>query len=302
MSSKTRCMTKCIAFHSYKGGTGKTTLAANLAAALAKKGNTVVLLELDVYAPSLLTYFGRSPSKWVNDFLLGNAEVNDVLVDITSSVLNDGNHGVTKEGQEGKLYVAFCNVNKDEIYKIDGGKLDNTKMQLLRRFILLREQIITNYGADYIIIDTSPGIRYWSINALAVADLLFLTLKMGDLDIKGTKKMVSEIYNSLTDLGTKSFLVLNKVAGYCVPSPHYSDRITLIEEPSKMDGSSSLSQSTNSEIGSLDNETGLVTISSIPCYCDIQFSIKEFLTVINHPDHPFSKQIDNLAYKIQIKS
>lgn len=303
MNSKTRCMTKCIAFHSYKGGTGKTTLAANLAAALAKKGNVVVLLELDVYAPSLLTYFERSPSKWVNDFLLGNAEVNDVLVDITSSVLNDSNHGVTKESQKGKLYVAFCNVNKDEIYKLDGGKLDNTKMQLLRRFILLREQIITNYDADYIIIDTSPGIRYWSINALAVADLLFLTLKMGDLDIKGTKKMVSEIYNSLTNLGTKSFLVLNKVVGYCVPSPHHSDKVSLIEELSKMDESSSLPQSTqNSEMGSLDNETGLATISSIPCYCDIQFSIKEFLTVINHPDHPFAKQIDSLAQEIQIKS
>ena len=75
------------------------------------------------------------------------------------------------------------------------------RRQFLKRFILLREQLISSYDSDYIIIDTSPGIRYWSINALAVADILFLTLKMGDLDIEGTKKIVDEIYTSFTKFG-----------------------------------------------------------------------------------------------------
>ena len=38
------------------------------------------------------------------------------------------------------------------------------------------------------VLDTSPGVRYWSLNALALSDILFLTLKMGDVDIDGTKK------------------------------------------------------------------------------------------------------------------
>ena len=62
-----------------------------------------------------------------------------------------------------------------------------------------------------------PGIRYWSINSLAVADVLFLTLKYGDLDIEGTIKMAKDIYGSFTKFGSKSFLLLNKVAGYCIP-------------------------------------------------------------------------------------
>ena len=41
---------------------------------------------------------------------------------------------------------------------------------------------------------------------------------MGEVDIEGTKKMVSEIYNSFTTFGSKSFLILNKVAGYCIPN------------------------------------------------------------------------------------
>src|SRR5918911_4737253 len=112
---------------------------------------------------------------------------------------------------------------KEEIYRLEGGgKQESSKIQLLRRFILLREQLISLHDADYIIIDTSPGIRYWSINALAVADMLFLTLKMGDLDIDGTTKMAEEIYGSFTKFGAKSYLIMNRVAGYCVPE-HVSD-------------------------------------------------------------------------------
>ena len=79
-------MASCIAFHSYKGGTGKTTIAANLAALLAKKGYRVFLLDLDVYAPSLHSYFDKNPKRWINDFLNGTAEVRDIIMDVTSVI------------------------------------------------------------------------------------------------------------------------------------------------------------------------------------------------------------------------
>src|SRR5918999_5729837 len=218
-------MTKCIAFHSYKGGTGKTTIASNFAVLLAQRGYRVFLLDLDVYAPSLQAYFDMEPAKWINDFLWNNAKVEEILKDLTSTVLSGSSGGTNNgngsgSGSGGKLYVGFCNPKKEEIYRLDGaGKQDSSKIQLLRRFVLLREQIISNYDADYIIIDTSPGIRYWSINALAVADTLFLTLKMDNLDIDGTKKMAGDIYSSFSKFGAKSYLVLNRVVGYCTPPP-----------------------------------------------------------------------------------
>src|SRR5919197_1478012 len=79
-------MASCIAFHSYKGGTGKTTIAANLAALLAKKGNRVFLLDLDVYAPSLQAYFDAEPKKWINDFLNNTAEIGDIILDVTPTL------------------------------------------------------------------------------------------------------------------------------------------------------------------------------------------------------------------------
>ena len=69
-----------------------------------------------------------------------------------------------------------------------GGAGTGNRKQLLRKFMLLREQLVSDYDADYIIVDTSPGIRQWSINVLAVADILLLTLKMGDLDVDGDKE------------------------------------------------------------------------------------------------------------------
>ncbi|HET7391254.1 MAG TPA: ParA family protein [Nitrososphaeraceae archaeon] len=310
-------MASCIAFHSYKGGTGKTTIAANLAALLAKKGHRVFLLDLDVYAPSLQAYFDKEPKRWINDFLNGTAEVGDVIMDLTPAVeeIYYNSSSSAKEKITGKLWVGFCNSKKEEIYKLEGGggKQDSSKIQLLRRFILLREQLISLHDADYIIIDTSPGIRYWSINALAVADTLFLTLKMGDLDIDGTRKMAEEIYGSFTKFGARSYLVMNRVAGYCVPE-HVSD-VTVTHPITSVPGfASSSSSSSNSESVSmmqqqkaesnilssaLASEVSMDIISAIYCYCDIQFTKKEFLTVLKYPDHPFAKQFELLAQKME---
>lgn len=367
----TEKLTKCIAFHSYKGGTGKTTIGANFAASLTKKGYKVSLIDLDVYAPSLQSYFDMEPKKSINDYLYSNAEVEDVMVDMTSLVNGSlsakreasyvsnqepsaysGNAKVgtdrasyksdsssiqehanvtlhsqkdEKSKRSGKLWVGFCSTKKEDIFKLEGGVNENLRRQFLKRFILLREQLISNYDSDYIIIDTSPGIRYWSINALAVADILFLTLKMGDLDIEGTKKIVDEIYTSFTKFGTRSYLLLNRVSGYCVPitlsqhiegssfgtlprgdsSKNYRTGNVGKESNSpnylgSYEGISGQMQGIHSDLTSmLSSELRMNVISSVPCYCDIQFVRKEFLTALQFPSHPFAIKIEELINSME---
>ena len=301
-------MPQCIAFHSYKGGTGKTTIACNLAAMLSFKGYNVSLLDLDVYAPSLHSYFEYNPDKWINDLLFENSDLHDIMVDMTPTLTRYTSNTTNKK--LGKLLVGFSNPQKEEIYKLEGSiKTANANIQLLRRFVQLREDLISDYESDYVILDTSPGIRYWSINSLAVADVLFLTLKFGDLDIEGTIKMAKDIYGSFTKFGSKSFLLLNRVAGYCVPRTY-----ALSSQGAKNSITSSsilAAEQTPIELEMIENElsshtflsdqTRMDLISAIPCYCDIQFKKKEFLTVLQYPDHPFAKQLEQLAMTQQIK-
>jgi chromosome partitioning protein len=317
-------MTKCIAFHSYKGGTGKTTLACNSAAALAKKGFNVCLLDLDLYAPSFQIYFQKAPNKGINDFLDTNARVEDVMVDVTDIINNvkivdigycddatstnsTQDKGLTKTG---KLWVGFSNPKKKDIFKLEMAETD-TKKEIIRRFIKLRERLMSEYDADYIILDTSPGMRFWSINTLAIADILLLTLKSGDLDIEGTKRVVDEIYKTFTKFGSRAFLLCNRVAGYCVPYAIKQNTASFSSYPTSFlpgsfSPSANHSQATMQSqeeqihnaldtIDKLSTELGIRTISSIPCFCDIQFLRREFLTALKYPEHPFAKQIQQLT-------
>ncbi|MGH9879393.1 MAG: MinD/ParA family ATP-binding protein, partial [Nitrososphaerales archaeon] len=228
------------------------------------------------------------------EVLADDAKTEDVMVDMTPSVQSL----VPDEKISGKVWVGFSNPQKEEIYKLEGtGRQTQPKIQFLRKFIELKEELSSNYHCDYILIDTSPGIRYWSINSLAIADILLLTLKFGDLDIEGTRRMANDIYTSLTKFGAKSFLLLNRVGGYCVPNtlvlPHSHDNL---------EGTVTVPQVDEGELGStLSKQVSMDLISAIPCYCDIQFSRKEFLTALQYPNHPFAKQLERLSKAQQLK-
>jgi MinD-like ATPase involved in chromosome partitioning or flagellar assembly len=261
---------KTFALHSYKGGTGKTTLITNLAASLAKEGKRVCLLDFDLYAPSLATYFRKDSRYYLYDVLNGNVDISDILIDVSSELRLDG-----------KLLLGFSSPRKEDVQEVE--LRHNLKWQLkaVRRFLSAKKTLIEDYDLDYVFLDTGPGIRYWSINTLATADILFLTMKISDMDIEGTKKMTADIYESLTKFGLKYYIILNKVPG-AAPLENIGwkeNEFTLIEE--------------------LETDLKTKVIGSIPCFCDIQFNRHEFLFSINKPQHPFSKKVAELTKKIE---
>jgi chromosome partitioning protein len=284
---------KCIAFHSYKGGTGKSTISANISVLLVQRGYNVLLLDMDVYAPTLQTYFSQEPNYWINNFLFNTAEFENVIYDLTRLIRNFPN-SQNPQQKLGKLFVSFSNSSKEEITKLDGTlRQDASKLELLRKFIMIKEEMAYQNDIDYIIIDTSPGIRYWSINSLAIADLILLSLKMDSIDIEGTKKMANEIYSAFTKLGTKSVLLFNRAAGYCLP-PNLIQETSYAPEANYANVLAEQSTITDRFKKDVDMEI----IGNIPCYCDIQFDNKEFLTVLKHPYHPFTHLLNNLVDKI----
>jgi chromosome partitioning protein len=310
-------MTRCIAFHSYKGGTGKTTLACNSAALLARKGYKVCLLDLDIYAPSFQSYFEREPIVGINDFLNSNVEVDKAMIDYTSAVENQKDNiratdssypdptcseNEKKLRKKGKLWIGFSNMQKKGVFELENAD-SATKRDIIRRFIYLRERLISDFHADYIIIDTSPGMRFWSINSLAIADILLLTLKMGSLDVEGTRIAVNEIYRSFTKFGSKAYLLFNLIAGYCVPAAvaGHTETVPTVESTSVPQKGKTLLNKLEQPLNEVDfvkrlsSDLGIPAIISIPCYCDIQFSRREFFTVLRCPEHPFTKQIEGLV-------
>jgi chromosome partitioning protein len=301
-----------IAFHSYKGGTGKTTIACNFAAQLATRGNQVGLIDLDIYAPSIQTYFEIEPKKWLNNYLNSSADLSEVIVDgsqfVKSGKVNPGDYSSTEKSIDrngGNLWLGFSNPRSEEILQLETTGT-STAREILKKLILLKEKMLTDLRLDYLIIDTSPGIRTWSINALAISDILLLTLKSGDIDSKGTKRLVEDIYDTFNRHGSKSYLLYNRVHGYCMPPKDFLGRNSNksnIPDTAAMAlaGKENPIASGNSmaEQPKLSQELGIKTISSIPCFCDIQFSEKEFLTVLNYPDHPFSYYVNQLIAGIR---
>jgi MinD-like ATPase involved in chromosome partitioning or flagellar assembly len=261
---------KALAFHSYKGGTGKTTLVSNLAASYAKRGMKICLLDFDLYAPSLNTYFRKESEFYINDLLTGEVQISDILVDLSSELNLDG-----------KFFVGFSSAKKENIHEIEIRHEMKWQIAALRRFLAAKRELFQDYNMDYIILDTSPGIRYWSINAIAASDLLFLVMKTSAMDIEGTKKMIKDTYNSLTKFGSKKFIIFNKTSA---ASPIGKFKM-----------------SNNDNIiwtNKIEKKLETPVIGSIPCYCDVQFNKHEFLSTIKIPNHPFSKRVNILAEKI----
>ena len=139
--------------------------------------------------------------------------------------------------------------------------------EILKKLILLKEKMLTDLRLDYLIIDTSPGIRTWSINALAISDILLLTLKSGDIDSKGTKRLVEDIYDTFTRHGSKSYLLYNRVHGYCMPPKDFLGANNNKSNPSYKEGISGLAKENPLKPGTepkLSQELGIKTIQLYP--------------------------------------
>ena len=70
---------KIIVLTSPLPGDGKSTVAANLALAIAESGKRVVLLDADLRRPTVAKTFGLPPTSGLTDVLVGNARIGEVL-------------------------------------------------------------------------------------------------------------------------------------------------------------------------------------------------------------------------------
>ncbi len=253
---------KCFALHSYKGGTGKTTLGANIAALLAQKGKNVAMLDLDFQAPSLHTLFGVSPkTKYINDFLAGEASHKDILQELSTTF-----------ELKGKLSVAFSNPNVEAI-RSQLGKDRKWHMTALSQLLNLKKTLESE-GYHYLIIDSAPGVHYSSVNAIVLSDFTVIIVKMDNFDFDGTLNMLAGLYDQLDK---QTVILFNKVVPTMFEEPHESQMRELAEE-------------TFAEKSQI--------LDFITCYCMIPMGMGSEIHALTQPNIPFVKTLKKVVTQL----
>lgn len=195
-------MTRVVAFHAFRGGTGKTTLAANAAAALALRGKRVAVIDADLPSPGIHTLFRVDPNSvkyTLNGFLEGGHGIADAALDITGNLAPAGAADAVPEGAA--VFLVPAAIGAGAIAAILDRGYDAAGLE--RGCADLAAAL----GLDHILIDTHPGIGAATLATLGFADTMLLVLRPDIQDYQGTA-VTLELARALKR--PRRFLVINK--------------------------------------------------------------------------------------------
>ena len=174
-------MTKIISTHSYRGGTGKSNLTANLASGLALRGHRVGVIDTDIQSPGIHTLFRVDPHTvrfTLNDYLWGRCSVADAAIDVTGGVVDATGTCPVPEG--GKVFLVPSSIKTGEIARILKEKYDVEDLNA--GF----QNLCIDLALDYLMIDTHPGVNEETLLSIAISDTLMLILRPDIQDYQGT--------------------------------------------------------------------------------------------------------------------
>ncbi len=188
---------KIVSIHSFRGGTGKSNIAANLAATAALDGKRVAVMDTDLASPGIHVIFGMGREKMkytLNDYLRGSCDITDACVDLTER-LNIKN---------GKLFLIPSSMSATDITRIlrEGYEVGDLKKGFT--------DVIKKKDLDYLIIDTHPGLDRETLLSMATADHLFVVARIDEQDLLGTAATLS-VARKLQVPDTK--IIVNKKPG-----------------------------------------------------------------------------------------
>jgi septum site-determining protein MinD len=188
-------MSKIVSVHSYRGGTGKSNLTANLAATVASHGLRVGIVDTDIQSPGIHVIFGldeKQINRSLNDYLWGRCAIEETAYNITLPAI---------AAKGGNVFLIPSSVKTGEITRIlkegyDVGLLNDGFQDLLERLKL-----------DVLFIDTHPGLNEETLLSIAISDVLVLILRPDRQDFQGTAVTV-EVARKLNV--ARLLLVVNK--------------------------------------------------------------------------------------------
>ena len=147
---------KIIMVASAMSGEGKSLVSVNLASIIAAELNShALLMDCDLRNPSLTRWFGLDERKGLSDYLTGETEINDLII----------------------------NTSIDKLAIISGGTIKENPVELISsdKMKNLIRDLKSKYENRYIIIDSSPILATTEPSVLNdIVDGIILVVKSGD--------------------------------------------------------------------------------------------------------------------------
>jgi MinD-like ATPase involved in chromosome partitioning or flagellar assembly len=167
-------LAKIISLHSFRGGTGKSNLAANLAYVLAKGGQRVGVIDADVLSPGIHNLFNLEGIQIVaslNDYLLHGRDIMETALDVTSRL---------DDTVPGQLFLIPSSIDPNEIANIF--RHGYGAEQLTRGL----RSLVDGLALDVLFVDTHPGLNEETLLSLIVSDVLLILMRPDKQDYEGT--------------------------------------------------------------------------------------------------------------------
>jgi MinD-like ATPase involved in chromosome partitioning or flagellar assembly len=252
-------MAKSIAVHSFKGGTGKSTITANLAAALVGRGRRVGIMDMDLEGPGLHVIFGLDPDDvryTLNDVLLDAARPEQAAIDMNERLGLNG---------RGQLFFTPASIKVSEMLRTlrTGFEVES--------FSSAVSKLQDHFKLDYLLIDTHPGLENDTLLVMGVCDHLLIVSRIDQQDIFGTGVMV-------------------EIAGTLEKPAHLV--VNMIPSGIKLSDASKLALN-------IGNSFKVEVMGWFPFSEDVQGSLSKSVFILTSPKHPIASRFQDLAKKVE---
>lgn len=168
-------MVRVVSVHSFRGGTGKSNLTANVAVQLAQHGQRVGVVDTDIQSPGIHVLFGLAGSQIslaLNDHLFADKPISEVTYD------------VTPDGVRGSVHLVPSSVRPGEISRVLRDGYD------AQRLVQGMRRLVDDLRLDTLLIDTHPGLGEETLLALVISDTVLMVLRPDQQDYEGTGVIV----------------------------------------------------------------------------------------------------------------
>ena len=256
-------MGQIISIHSFRGGTGKSNLTANIATMTAMEGYRVGIVDTDIQSPGIHVLFGFDDSNMetaLNDYLWGKIEIHEAAYPVHETVSNQPGREFLKDL---KMWLIPSSIRTGEIARIlregyDVGMLNDGFHSLIEKLNL-----------DFLFIDTHPGLNDETLLSIAISNALIIILRPDSQDFQGTAVTV-DVARKLEV--PKLRLVINKA-------------LSQVYDINKL--KAEIEEIYSSKVSAV-----------LPLSEDVAFNASKNIFCAAHPDHPWTQAVRQVAKDI----